>query len=99
MAIISRGKSSRAYSIAEARNNLSALVREAESKDPVELTRHGKSVAVLLAKKTFDRLTAPERFAEALQRFRKKQDVRALGIGREIFAGLRSNEAGRDTKL
>jgi prevent-host-death family protein len=99
MARMSRRKSGRAYSIAEARNNLSALVHQAESEDPVELTRHGKSVAVLLAKRTFDQLTAPERFADALRRFHTKQDVRALRIGRDTFAGLRSNEVGRDTKL
>jgi prevent-host-death family protein len=100
MAKTSHGNSGRAYySIAEARNNLSALVREAESGGSVELARHGKSVAVLLAKKTFDRLTAPERFSDALRRFRTKQNMRALGIGRETFAGLRSSEVGRDTKL
>jgi len=99
MAKTLHGKSGRAYSIAEARNNLSALVRQAESEHPVDLTRHGKSVAVLLAKKTFDRLTAPESFSEALRRFRTKQNVRALNIGRETFAGLRSRELGRDTQL
>ena len=99
MAKRSHDKSGLAYSIAEARDNLSALVRQAESEDPIELTRHGKSVAVLLAKKTFDRLTAPERFADALRRFRMKQDMRALGITRDTFAGLRSSEVGRDTNL
>ncbi|MGA9417510.1 MAG: type II toxin-antitoxin system prevent-host-death family antitoxin [Candidatus Cybelea sp.] len=99
MAKRSHDKSGLAYSIAEARDNLSALVRQAESEDPIELTRHGKSVAVLLAKKTFDRLTAPERFADALRRLRMKQDMRALDITRDTFAGLRSNEVGRDTNL
>jgi prevent-host-death family protein len=99
MAKMSHGNAGRAYSIAEARNNLSALVHEAESGDPIELTRHGKSVAMLLAKKTFDRLTTPERFSDALRRFRMKQNMRALGIGRDTFAGLRSSEVGRDTKL
>lgn len=55
---------------------------------------HGKSVVVLLAKKTFDRLATPELFSDALRRFRAEQNMRALGIGRSTFAGLRSNEAG-----
>ncbi len=59
---------------------------------------HGKSAAVPLDKKTFDRLTAPKRFSDALRRFRPK-DMRALGIGRDTLAGLRSSDVGRDTKL
>ena len=35
-------------SIYEARNSLSALIKQAESGNPVELTRHDKPVAVLL---------------------------------------------------
>ena len=37
-------------SIAEARNNLPTLVREAESGKPVELSRRGESVAVLISR-------------------------------------------------
>jgi hypothetical protein len=58
----------------------------------------GKSAAVPLDKKTFDRLAEPKRFSDALRRFRTK-DVRALGIGRETLAGLPPNDVGRDTKL
>ncbi|HTA54093.1 MAG TPA: hypothetical protein VK755_05065 [Candidatus Acidoferrales bacterium] len=58
----------------------------------------GKSSAVPLDKKTFDRLAEPKRFSDALRRFRAK-DARGLGIGRETLAGLRSSDVGRDTKL
>lgn len=37
------------YSIAEAKNRLSHVVHEAEDDGPVELTRRGKTVAVILS--------------------------------------------------
>lgn len=58
-------------------------------------SRHWTAVVMPSAKRTLDRPAAPERFSDALRRFRAKQDMRALGIGRSTFTGLRSNEAGR----
>ena len=37
------------YSIAEARNHLPAIVHDAENGAPIELTRRGKPVAVLIS--------------------------------------------------
>jgi prevent-host-death family protein len=97
--IVSRGKI-RAYSIAEARNNLSVLVRQAESDSAIELTRHGKPVAVLVSKKAYDRLAQPQQsFFEALQQFRAEVDVKSLGISRKTFEGVRSRDPGRKTEL
>jgi prevent-host-death family protein len=99
MARIVHGKS-RAYSIAEARNNLSVLVRQAESDHAIELTRHGKPVAVLVSKKAYDRLAQPHQsFFEALQVFRTEADVESLGITRKTFEGVRSRDPGRKTEL
>jgi len=39
----------RKFSIAEARNNLPRLVREAEAGKTIEITRRGKAVAVVLS--------------------------------------------------
>jgi prevent-host-death family protein len=44
---------SKRYSIAEARNNLASIVHELEVIDNIELTRRGKSVAVLLSNGSF----------------------------------------------
>ena len=43
------------YSIVEARDNLAKIVRESES-SPVELTRRGRPVAVLVSLDEFERL-------------------------------------------
>ena len=39
------------YSVAEAKNNLSRLIEQAEAGEEVVITRHGKVVAELLAKR------------------------------------------------
>ena len=49
------------YSIAEARNQLSGLVHEAEQGRPVRLTRRGKSVAVLVSADEYERLSKPKK--------------------------------------
>lgn len=60
------------YSIAEARNNLSNVVREAEAGRPVTLSRRGRAVAVVVSAGDYSRL-APRRtsVAEVIERFRK----------------------------
>jgi|GEM_PF-279436 len=44
------------YSIAEARDSFARVVHETEVNGPVELTRRGERVAVLLSAEEFDRL-------------------------------------------
>ena len=46
------------FSIAEAKNRLPALVHEAEDNQPIYILRRGKSVAVLLSAKEYERLLA-----------------------------------------
>lgn len=48
----------RESTIRDARNTLTALIREAEKGKPVRLTRHGKAVAVLISEKEYERLSA-----------------------------------------
>lgn len=92
---------SRRHSIAEARNNLPDLVRQAESGKSVELTRRGEPVAVLVGRKEYDRLTAPtRRFADAWEKFSRAVDLRQANIDPdEIFSGVRDDAPGRDTAL
>ena len=92
---------SRRHSIADARNNLPELVRQAESGKPVELTRRGEPVAVLIGRKEYDRLTAPLRtFADAWENFSRTVDLKQAGIDPdEIFSDVRDDAPGRDTRL
>lgn len=45
------------WQIQEAKARLSTLVRNAEQEGPQEITHHGRSVAVLLSRDDYDRLT------------------------------------------
>lgn len=47
---------SKHYSIAEAKNQLPAVIHEAEAGEPIEITRHGKAVAVVLSMAEYRRL-------------------------------------------
>lgn len=49
------------YSIAQARNHLTALVRAVEAGSSVELARRGKPVVVMLSIEEYSRLTHPNR--------------------------------------
>jgi prevent-host-death family protein len=67
------------YSIAEARNNLPRLVRDAEHGKAVELTRRGEPVAMLIGRGEFERLTGRYRaFADAFDDFSKKVNLPEL---------------------
>lgn len=86
------------YSIAEARDNFTSVVHEAEEGTRVELTRRGKPVAVLVGTEEFEQMTkgAPS-FRDAYEAFRRDHDLVALDIDPdEVFADVRDQSPGRD---
>lgn len=59
------------YSIAEARNDLSNVVREAEAGRPVTLSRRGRPVAVVVSALDYSRIAGRRQtVAEAIDKFR-----------------------------
>ncbi|HVT05019.1 MAG TPA: type II toxin-antitoxin system Phd/YefM family antitoxin [Thermoanaerobaculia bacterium] len=92
---------SKRYSIAEARMKLPSLVREAESGKAVELTRRGESVAVLLGREQYERLSSrTRRFSEAWDDFSREVELAALEIDPdEVFGSTRDDSPGRDSGL
>ncbi len=58
--------------IYEARNNFSALVKKAESGEPVELTRHDKPVAVIISYEEYEKCGKKKSFFERWEETRKK---------------------------
>jgi len=92
---------SRRYSIADARNNLPELVREAESGKAVELTRRGEPVAVLVGRKEYDRLNSTSRsFSDAWAKFSHAVDLTHANIDPDdIFSDVRDDMPGRDARL
>jgi antitoxin Phd len=85
------------YSIAEARDHFPGIVREVEHNGPVELTRRGKPVAVLLSFEQYERLKSGRMsLGEAIDRWRRETDFEALGITGDEFEGLRDPSPGRE---
>lgn len=91
----------RRHSIAEVRRDLPKLVREAENGRPVELTRHGKPVAVLIGRRNLERIASDyRRFTEAYKDFTNKTDLAELALDPdELFANARDKTPGRDVQL
>ena len=58
--------------IYDARNNLSALIKIAESGEPVELTRHNKPVAVIISWEDFEQTKPKSSFVDAVMKIREK---------------------------
>ncbi|MFN3982754.1 MAG: type II toxin-antitoxin system Phd/YefM family antitoxin [Caldilinea sp.] len=85
------------YSIAEARNHFAAIVHDLEATQPVQITRRGRVVAVLMGVEEYERLTANHTdFWGAYERFRAEVDLPPLQIEPEIFAGVRDTAPGRE---
>ena len=88
-------------SIAQARSNLPQLVREAESGEPIELTRRGESVAVLIGRRQYERLIGrSQRFSEAWDEFTRDGELSELAIDPDqIFSGARDTSRERNIGL
>jgi prevent-host-death family protein len=90
----------KSFSIADARNRLARVVHDVETGPPVELTRRGKRVAMIVSVREFERLSgARGSFSSALQRFRKANDLRSAGISPRLFRKLRDRSPGRPVKI
>ena len=89
------------YSIAQARDHLTQLVHQAEQGTPIELTRRGKRVAVVLSAEEYDRLLPPKPdFWTSLVEFRERWAVEELDIDPdEVFKDIRDRSPGRDVIL
>jgi prevent-host-death family protein len=84
-------------SIAEARDRLPSLVHEVENGAPVEITRRGRPVAVLVAYHEYQRLLGEgPSFWDAMLAYRSAtglDDPQALGIEPDTFS--RDKSPGR----
>ena len=88
------------YSIAEARDHFTTIVRDVEQESAIELTRRGKPVAVLLSIQEYKRLSSSQGgFWKAFIAFRNRVNLQDLGIEPDIFTGLRDQSPGREIAL
>ncbi len=89
------------YSIAQARDQLPQLVHQAEQGKPVELTRRGKRVAVILSAEEYDHLLSQKGdFGKSLAAFRERLAIEEIDIDPdEIFKDVRERSPGREVAL
>ncbi|TVQ97057.1 MAG: type II toxin-antitoxin system Phd/YefM family antitoxin [Spirochaetaceae bacterium] len=87
----------------DAKNRLSAVVHDVESGSPVELTRHGKPVAVLLGADAYRRRqNEHQTFGHLFDRFVQQwpvDDASGDEHDENLFADVRSRDAGRPVDL
>ena len=88
----------KSYPIAKAKSHLGRLVHQAEAGSPVELTRRGQPVAMVVSIRDYQRLTTPQHGVwDAVRKLRESYDMEALGIDPdEVFAVKRDTSPGRD---
>lgn len=88
---------SHSFSVAQARINLPTLVHDAEAGTPVEITRWGKPVAVLVSADAYRQLAMSRpRFWDAVTAFREQVNVRQLGLDAQDLRGVRDTTPGRE---
>ena len=90
----------RRKSIAEARDSLAALVKEVEAGPRIEITRRGRTVAILVSAVEYERLSArrPSPW-EAVRDFREAVVREGIDLDDDDFEGLRDPSPGRDVDL
>ena len=91
---------SETYSIAEARDQFAALIREVEhASEPVSVTRRGKPVAVILSVDVYERLAAHQQardFKSAYREFRERWDAVSMDVADDVWQDVRDKESGRE---
>jgi prevent-host-death family protein len=83
------------YSIAEAKNHLPELIREAEQTGSVQVTRRGKPVAIILSTSEYERLKQRKiNFRDAVSAFRRRLDREGIDLNPDdIYADIRDRSA------
>lgn len=90
----------RRVSVAEARNNFSAIIHDVEKGSVVEITRYGRSVAFVVPQKDYERLQEKGGgFWEVLIRFRNIMKAEGIVMEGSDFYDLRDRSPGRPVDL
>ncbi len=86
---------SKSYSMAEARENFTRVVHEAEEGERVELTRRGRPVVILMSLPEPGRIAdAKPSFWEAYEAFRGRYEGSDVDVD-DVFEGLRESSPRR----
>ena len=86
------------YSIAEANSKFAQIVREAEAGKPVELTRRGQAVAVVMSAQDYATLKRRRSKLKTLAQLREQYNMAKYGLSDDEVAHFnnRDKSPGRD---
>lgn len=88
------------YSVADARANLPSLIEEVERGKEVELTRRGKTVAVVISRRDYDRMHSEGlRFGDLYRAFLQRYSLSEIGIEAKLLKDIRDRDQGRRVDL
>ena len=88
------------YSITDIPGHLSAILHTVEAGEPVELTRNGETVAVVLSFHSYQQMKPFQKdFWKALQTFRREYDIAHLDIEDDLFQNVREQSPGREVSV
>lgn len=84
--------------LAEAETRLAELVNQAETGEPITITRQGKPVAVLVSAEEYQRLGGGKKknFWEAIQEMRSAPDFEPVDLTDEEIDSWRDRSPARD---
>jgi prevent-host-death family protein len=86
--------------IAEAKDQLPGIIHEAERGKPIEITRRGKPVAVILSITEYTRIRAGKRgFWNLLQDFLKSGVGKAVWAHPDFTRNVRDRSIGRRVRI
>jgi len=86
----------RKVSVAEAKGKLPSIIHEVEGGSRIEITRHGKSVAVIVPTGEYERLREKGKgFWNDLEKVRRIMASEGISVKDTDFRGLRDNAGGR----
>ena len=86
----------RKVSVAEAKGKLPSIVHEVEQGSRVEITRHGKSVAVMVPTGDYERMKEKGKgFWSDLMKVRRIMASEGITVEDSDFLGLRDTAGGR----
>lgn len=83
-------------SIAEAKSHLSQLIHNTEKGETIQLSRHGKPVAVLVSQKQYNRLIHSENPWEAIVNWRDSASQNADDLSDREIDSWRERSAERE---
>jgi prevent-host-death family protein len=80
-------------SVAQARNQFARVIHETERSGPIEVTRRGQPVAVIVSIQEYRKLTAIKGdFWTAYQKWHKDPRFKGVEIDPAIFEGVRAKD-------